>query len=67
VLHGLVGLFSRTPSWAVQSAIAGVLIRADRRELSRNELLAVLTRDRRPAPDSGDDIVDALIRTLQSP
>jgi hypothetical protein len=67
VLRDLLGLFSSTPSWAVQSAIACILIRADRRELPRGELVTVLTRDRRPAPDGADDIIDALIRTLQSP
>jgi hypothetical protein len=67
VLRDLVGLFSATPSAAVQAAIAGILIRADRRALPGDDLVSVLTRDRRPAPDGGDAIIDALIRTLQPP
>jgi hypothetical protein len=67
VLQELVDLFSRTPSWAVQTAIAGILIRADRRALSGVELVAVLSRDRRPAPHGADEMIDALIRTLQTP
>ena len=67
VLRDLVGLFSSTPSAAVQAAIAGILIRADRRALPEDELVSVLTRDRRPAPHGGDAIIDALIRTLQPP
>ena len=66
-LQELVHLFSRTPSWAVQAAVAGILIRADRRALSSVELVAVLSRDRRPAPDGADEMIDALIRTLQTP
>jgi hypothetical protein len=65
VLRDLVDLFSSTPSPAVQAAIAGILIRADRRALPADDLVAVLTRDRRRAPDGGDAIIDALIRTLQ--
>ncbi len=67
VLQDLVGLFSSTPSAAVQAAIAGILSRADRRALPGGDLVSVLTRDRRPAPDGGDSIIDALIRTLQPP
>jgi hypothetical protein len=67
VLQGLLELFSTTPSAAVQAAIAGILIRADRRALPGADLVAVLTRDRHPAPNGGDAIIDALIRTLQPP
>ena len=66
VLVELLDLFSTTPSAAVQSAIAGILIRADRRALQDAELMAVLTRDRRPAPRGGDGMIDALIRTLHT-
>jgi hypothetical protein len=67
VLQGLMRLFASTPSTAVQTAIAGVLIRADRRELPRADLITLLTSERRAAPDGADDIIDALIRTLRSP
>jgi hypothetical protein len=67
VLHSLMRLFSTTPSTQVQAAIAGILIRADRRDLPRDDLIALLTRERRDTPDGADDIIDALIRTLQSP
>jgi hypothetical protein len=65
VLHDLLDLFSTTPSSAVQSAIAGVLIRADRRTLQDAQLATVLSQHRRPAPGGGDGLIDALIRTVQ--
>jgi hypothetical protein len=66
VLHLLTTLFSQTPSWSVQAAIAGILIRADRRSLATPQLVRDLTEHRRPAPASGDSMIDALIGTLQA-
>jgi len=66
ILDMLVGLYSETSSWSVQAAIAGILIRADRRSIASPRLLATLLNDRRPSPP-GDDMVDALIHRLQSP
>jgi hypothetical protein len=66
ILDMLVGLYSQTSSWSVQAAIAGILIRADRRSIASPRLLATLRNDRRPSPP-GDDMVDALIHHLQSP
>ncbi len=65
VLDRLVRLFAQTPSYAVQSAVAGILIRADRRSLAGPQLARELLAHRRPAPGGGDDIIDALIGTLQ--
>ena len=65
VLDMLVRLFSETPSWPVQAAVAGILIRADRRTLASPQLLRTLVERRRPSPP-GDNIVDALIRNLRS-
>ena len=66
ILDMLVRLFSETPSWPVQTAVAGILIRADRRSIAAPQLLRTLQERRRQAPPA-DNIVDALIRRLQSP
>ena len=68
VLNILMRLFAETPSWAVQTAIAGILIRADRRSIASPQLVRTLIEKRRPAPsDAADEMIDALIHTLQSP
>jgi hypothetical protein len=56
-------LFAKTRSWPVQNAIAGVLIRAERRSFTP-ELLRTLRENRLEASQSGN-MVDALIRQLQ--
>jgi hypothetical protein len=66
VLEELVRLYSQTRSWAVQGAVAGILIRADRRSLARVELARGLVRDRLPSPP-GENMIDALVRQLQTP
>jgi len=66
-LEVLAELFPRTESWSVQSAIAGVLIRADYRSLARPEIVRSLSEHRRKPPRGEDVIIDALIRRLQSP
>ena len=55
-----------TSSWSVQAAVAGILLRADRRAMSAPQLISVLLEKRLPAPP-GDDIIDALIRRLRLP
>jgi hypothetical protein len=65
-LDTLAQLFSRTRSWPVQNAIAGVLIRADPASIARPQLLRILHEDRLKSSDS-DSMVDALIRRLQLP
>ena len=57
-------LFARTRSWPVQNAIAGVLIRADRKTVRSPELLRTL-RENRVKASPGDNMVDALIQRLQ--
>jgi hypothetical protein len=64
-LQEIVGLFPRARSLAVQRAIAGILIRADHRLLGRAEVLQVLRQHRMKSPD-GSDVIDTLIRVLQS-
>ena len=68
VLDLLIGLYSRTPSPEVQAAIAGILIRADRRSTASAELVRTLRDHRKASPGSGDDddMIDALIRTLEA-
>ncbi len=58
-------LFSRTRSLAVQNAIAGVLIRADRGSTGGPELLTTL-RANRLRTSSGGNMVDALIERLEN-
>jgi hypothetical protein len=65
-LDTLTQLFSRTRSWPVQNAIAGVLIRADPRSIAGPQLLRRLHEDRLKRSES-DNMVDALIRRLQLP
>ena len=57
-------LFARTRSGPVQNAIAGVLIRADRKSVAASELLRTL-RENRVKASPGDNMVDALIQRLQ--
>jgi len=57
-------LFSRTRSPAVQNAIAGVLIRADRRAIPADDMLRTV-RENRVKPSPRDNMVDALIHRLQ--
>jgi hypothetical protein len=64
-LQEIVSLFPRARSLAVQRAIAGILIRADHRLLGRAEVLRVLREHRMKSPD-GNDVIDTLIRVLQS-
>lgn len=66
ILHLLIGLYAETPSWSVQAAVAGILIRADRRSIASPQLLRTLITQRRPSP-GGQNMIDALIRRLQSP
>ena len=64
-LEMLIRLYSATPSWPVQAAIAGILIRADLRPIAKPQLVLTLQTNRRASPP-GDDMLDALIRSLQS-
>ena len=64
-IEALAKLFSSAETAGVQSAIAGVLIRANYHVLEPGELLQTLTQHRLRA--SGQNIVDVLIRRLRHP
>jgi hypothetical protein len=65
VLHRLLELYAQTPSAAVQSAVAGILLRADRSTLPAAELRETLISLRREASgDGGAGTIDALITLL---
>ena len=64
-LTELTRLFSTARSLAVQRAIAGVLIRADREALPRDDLARLLKQRRLRSPD-GVDLIDVLIRRLST-
>ena len=64
-LDALTQLFPLARSIGVQRAIAGVLIRADYRSIANPELVRALRQHRLKSP-SGEDLIDVLIRRLQS-
>lgn len=65
VLQRLVALYGQTSSAAVQSAVAGILLRADRRALSVDQLRETLISLRRDASNpGGGGTIDALIGLL---
>lgn len=66
VLAALTRLFAQTPSWEVQNAIAGILIRADRRSVAGLPLERTLREHRLKSPHGGT-LVDALLQRLQAP
>lgn len=64
-LQEIARLFPQARSLELQRAIAGILIRSDTRMLSRDELARTLRQHRLKSPD-GSDVIDVLIRLLQS-
>ena len=64
-LEELARLFPLAESARVQTAIAGVLIRADYKAIARPELVQTLQQHRLRS-SSGADLVDVLIRRLQT-
>ena len=64
-LREIAGLFPKVRSVEVQRAIAGILIRSDRRALGEAQLARTLKTSRLKSPD-GADVIDALIRVLQA-
>ena len=64
-LESLVHLFPLAGSPAVQSAIAGILIRSDYQTIATPETVATLREHRLRAP-GGSELVDALIRRLEA-
>jgi hypothetical protein len=66
ILAMLLNLFAQTPSAPVQTAVAGILMRADRRMLASPQYLQTLQRSRKPSLP-GDNMIDALLRRLRAP
>jgi hypothetical protein len=64
-LEQLTRLFPVAGSVGVQTAIAGILVRADYRAIATPELVHTL-QEHRLQPASGPDMIDVLIRRLQS-
>jgi hypothetical protein len=64
-LQEVANLFTQVRSLEVQRAIAGILIRADTKMLARADLARTLRLHRLKSPD-GNDVIDVLIRLLQS-
>jgi len=64
-LQAIAGLFPLARSLETQRAIAGILIRADLHLLARADLARTLRQHRLKSPD-GSDLIDVLIRMLQS-
>jgi len=65
VITELTKLFARAASIGVQRAIAGILIRADYRSIASAELVSLFRDHRLKSPD-GADMIDILIRRMQS-
>ncbi|MGY4827795.1 hypothetical protein ACVNIS_04355 [Sphaerotilaceae bacterium SBD11-9] len=65
VLLTLTSLYKDTSSAAVQNAVAGVLLRADRKGIDRGDLLKVLKDYRKPAKE-GTQAVDTLVTLLEA-
>ena len=64
-LQQIAGLFPRARSLEAQRTIAGILIRSDYRMLAPADLARSLRLHRLPSRD-GEDLIDVLIRLLQS-
>jgi hypothetical protein len=64
-LQEIARLFPQARSLEVQRAIAGILIRSDYKTLAQTDLARSLRQHRLKSPD-GSDVIDVLIRLLQS-
>ncbi len=64
-LQAIASLFPLARSLDVQRAIAGILIRSDTQMLARADLARSLRQHRLKSPD-GNDVIDMLIRMLQT-
>lgn len=65
-LASLAQAFAARPPWAVQNAIARVLLRAERSALTGMSLAAVLREARQPGPVE-EDLIDALLASPEGP
>jgi hypothetical protein len=63
-LDQLTRLFAQTDSVAVQTSIAGILVRADYATIARPEIVQTLRQHRLKSP-GGESMVDVLMRHLQ--
>jgi hypothetical protein len=66
VLDDLAQAFAEARSVNVQRAIAEIFIRSDTKSMARPQLVALLREHRLRAPGGGEDLIDTLIRRLQS-
>jgi len=66
VLSELARSFASARSVNVQRAIAEVFLRSDPKALPRPELAATLRQHRLKAPGGGEDLIDVLLKKLQS-
>ncbi|WP_128001728.1 hypothetical protein [Piscinibacter defluvii] len=64
-LREIAQLFPKARSLEAQRAIANILVRADYRQLAGTDLLRSLRQHRLRSPD-GSDVIDLLIRLLQT-
>jgi len=64
-VQAVAQLFTRARSLDVQRAIADILIRSDRRTLAQGDLARLLRQHRLKSPN-GSDVIDVLIRLLQT-
>ena len=65
IVEGLMRSFTATRSLAVQRAIAEIFLRSDPRAFARGDVADVLARTRIRST-SGDDLIDAVVRRLQT-
>lgn len=66
VLEELIRSFAAARSVAVQRAIAEVFLRSDATAIPRTELASALRQHRLKAPGGGEDLIDILLKKLQS-
>ena len=65
ILEELARAFAGARSASVQRAIAEVFIRSDQKQIAKEELVSTL-RLHRIRSSGGEDLIDVLIRRLQS-
>ncbi len=66
ILEELARSFAQARSVGVQRAIAEVFIRSDQRAIAKSQLAGLLRQHRLKSPDGREDLIDTLIRRLQS-
>lgn len=66
VLAELVRSFARATTTAIQRAIAEVFIRSDTKAIARPDVVAILQKHRLPPAGGSDELIEAVIRRLQT-